>query len=83
MSYGRVVMDTAAKTRNGRGRGIRTHDPLLPKQVRYQTALYPVQHGFLAGTEILFSNLRRRQAGFLFAPPDRAFRCVLQDNASL
>ena len=28
--------------RHGRGRGIRTHDPLLPKQVRYQTALYPV-----------------------------------------
>ena len=27
----------------GRGRGIRTHDPLLPKQVRYQTALYPVR----------------------------------------
>ena len=25
----------------GRGRGIRTPDTLLPKQVRYQTALYP------------------------------------------
>jgi hypothetical protein len=25
----------------GRGRGIRTPDPLLPKQVRYQTALCP------------------------------------------
>ena len=25
----------------GRGRGIRTPDPLLPKQMRYQTALYP------------------------------------------
>ena len=27
---------------SGRGRGIRTPDTLLPKQVRYQTALYPV-----------------------------------------
>jgi hypothetical protein len=26
---------------HGRGRGIRTPDPLLPKQMRYQTALYP------------------------------------------
>jgi hypothetical protein len=26
---------------SGRGRGIRTPDPLLPKQMRYQTALYP------------------------------------------
>ncbi|SMG66542.1 hypothetical protein BMETH_631_2 [methanotrophic bacterial endosymbiont of Bathymodiolus sp.] len=25
----------------GRGRGIRTPDILLPKQARYQTALYP------------------------------------------
>ncbi|SON87731.1 hypothetical protein XFF6166_840030 [Xanthomonas citri pv. fuscans] len=29
------------KARNGRGRGIRTPDILLPKQARYQTALYP------------------------------------------
>ncbi len=28
----------------GRGRGIRTPDNLLPKQVRYQTALYPEIH---------------------------------------
>jgi hypothetical protein len=27
---------------NGRSRGIRTPDTLLPKQVRYQTALYSV-----------------------------------------
>ncbi len=26
---------------NGRGEGIRTPDPLLPKQMRYQTALRP------------------------------------------
>jgi hypothetical protein len=28
----------------GRGRGIRTPDILLPKQARYQTALYPALH---------------------------------------
>src|SRR5262249_8789408 len=28
-------------SRNGRGRGIRTPDPLLPKQMRYQTAPCP------------------------------------------
>src|SRR5690554_2115402 len=27
--------------KNGRGRGIRTPDILLPKQARYRTALYP------------------------------------------
>jgi hypothetical protein len=27
--------------KNGRGREIRTPDILLPKQARYQTALYP------------------------------------------
>jgi hypothetical protein len=29
------------KHQTGRGRGIRTPDTLLPKQVRYQAALYP------------------------------------------
>ncbi len=28
----------------GRGGGIRTPDPLLPKQMRYQTALRPDNH---------------------------------------
>ena len=28
-------------TNSGRGGGIRTHDPLLPKQMRYQAALRP------------------------------------------
>ncbi len=37
MSYGRIVR--LAKI--GRGREIRTPDILLPKQARYQTALYP------------------------------------------
>ncbi len=30
-----------AKGKNGREGEIRTRDPLLPKQVRYQTALLP------------------------------------------
>ncbi len=37
LSYGR----NAVLTKNGRGREIRTPDPLLPKQLRYQAALYP------------------------------------------
>ena len=38
------------KQKNGRGREIRTPDILLPKQARYQTALYPdisIQNTFL------------------------------------
>ena len=34
--------DPPGGTARGRGRGIRTPDFLLPKQVRYQAALYPV-----------------------------------------
>ena len=48
LSYGRIVSRTfstsirpARRLANGRGRGIRTPDILLPKQARYQTALYP------------------------------------------
>ena len=40
LSYGRIVSRWVAR-RVGRGRGIRTPDILLPKQARYQTALYP------------------------------------------
>ncbi len=45
MSYGRIVgvyrgFDWDA-LRSGRGREIRTPDPLVPNQMRYQTALYP------------------------------------------
>ncbi len=36
LSYGRLTVKI------GRGREIRTPDILLPKQARYQTALYPV-----------------------------------------
>ena len=38
LSYGRIVR---GRSPDGRGRGIRTPDPLLPKQMRYQTAPCP------------------------------------------
>ena len=45
LSYGRsdriVALQHALGALDGRGRGIRTPDILLPKQARYQTALYP------------------------------------------
>ena len=44
LSYGRprrIVALITGRGAGGRGRGIRTPDILLPKQARYQTALYP------------------------------------------
>ena len=47
MSYGRRIYNWSYKiycqkySKFGRGREIRTPDILLPKQARYQTALYP------------------------------------------
>ena len=49
LSYGRKARDfgklhpadNALLHNAGRGGGIRTHDPLLPKQMRYQAALRP------------------------------------------
>ncbi len=41
--------------KTGRGREIRTPDILLPKQARYQTALYPVK---------LMRNDNQKQASF-------------------
>jgi hypothetical protein len=40
---GRCSIQLSYKRNFGRGRGIRTPDILLPKQTRYQTALYPGQ----------------------------------------
>ena len=39
---------------NGRGKRIRTSDFLLPKQARYQTALYPEHSGIISrcGTDM-------------------------------
>ena len=39
-AYNVIYSETSVKI--GRGREIRTPDILLPKQARYQTALYPV-----------------------------------------
>ncbi len=41
---------------DGRGGGIRTPDPLLPKQMRYQTALRPDCLQFIASSPQRFSN---------------------------
>ncbi len=50
LSY-RGVHAAVAGTRrqDGRGRGIRTPDILLPKQARYQTALYPADPATRSG----------------------------------
>ena len=49
---GRCSIRLSYRRRNpgpvGRGRGIRTPDILLPKQARYQTALYPAGSGCIA-----------------------------------
>jgi hypothetical protein len=44
LSYGRTHSSIHP---DGRGRGIRTPDPLLPKQMRYQTAPCPALHRHL------------------------------------
>ena len=41
LSYGRLTVRPPEYPESGRGREIRTPDILLPKQARYQTALYP------------------------------------------
>jgi hypothetical protein len=46
MSYGRIVTcdlseDNKSSEGSGRGREIRTPDPLVPNQMRYQAALCP------------------------------------------
>ena len=47
----------ALKIKIGRGREIRTPDPLLPKQLRYQAALYPViKHQLYCKVFILSSD---------------------------
>ncbi len=41
LSYGHLRVMQQHWEGIGRGGGIRTHDPLLPKQMRYQAALRP------------------------------------------
>ena len=57
MSYRRsfAVGGLCAQVTVGRGRGIRTPDILLPKQARYQTALYPdlcIQSDIVSGNSL-------------------------------
>ena len=42
------IIKSAGLFNFGRGGGIRTHDPLLPKQMRYQAALRPDKPSILA-----------------------------------
>src|SRR5438552_10919890 len=61
--------------RSGRGGGIRTPDILLPKQVRYQTALHPVTLAFAERHSQRRSNERELYGLRLMArwiPPARA-----------
>ena len=44
--------------KTGRGGGIRTHDPLLPKQMRYQAALRPEEARIL---QIAPTQVNRRE----------------------
>ena len=73
LSYGRPDRIVAPpRRRSGRGRGIRTPDILLPKQARYQTALYPADgtgHRSLAGSR---GAPAQRKAGHC---PFRGPRC--------
>jgi hypothetical protein len=49
--------------KNGRSERIRTSDPLLPKQVRYQTALHSDNLGQLIVTAYSMCKLLRGQGG--------------------
>ena len=56
--------DASVSLQLGRGGGIRTHDPLFPKQMRYQAALHPEEVRILqmqaGGVNRLFKNFSRR-----------------------
>src|SRR5690606_29086109 len=55
-----VLYPVELRAQGGRGRGIRTPDILLPKQARYQTALYP-ERARAAGT--IAAGLRALSGG--------------------
>ena len=52
LSYGRIEKTTSDVTEVGRSGGIRTPDPLVPNQMRYQTAL----HSDCTKSGVLYSN---------------------------
>ncbi len=49
LSYGQMETRIAGLKNHGRGERIRTFDPLLPKQMRYQAALRPDKVAILHG----------------------------------
>ncbi len=49
----------------GRGEGIRTPGPMLPKHVRYQTALHPVSIMPMQATKNILHNPRFIVKGFI------------------
>jgi hypothetical protein len=55
-----VPCNPKPKAKDGRGGGIRTRDPLRPRQVRYQTALRPdcslcaLHNDFMRKAQLLF-----------------------------
>ena len=49
LSYGQIETRIAGLKNHGRGERIRTFDPLLPKQMRYQAALRPDKLAILHG----------------------------------
>lgn len=68
LSYGHKAQrpETGLCLYDGRGERIRTFDPLLPKQMRYQTALHP-------DNPLFYLEAMRRQGGhalkfFPFSP---------------
>ena len=57
------------KLENGRGERIRTSDPLLPKQVRYQAALRP--DNFVSGRYEVSVHGIRQSGGLACSSLDR------------
>jgi hypothetical protein len=82
LSYGRSNPDSTYYNlcRIGRGREIRTPDILLPKQARYQTALYP---DTVQATS--FSDIHRPRFGTLSTKGPRCVQaaCTRFDSVSV
>ena len=62
LSYRRSCHMAIVKKVNGRGEVIRTPDPLLPKQMRYQAALRPELFKHLPQEAESAANFRNRAA---------------------
>src|SRR5688572_27515050 len=69
---------------DGRGRGIRTPDPLLPKQMRYQTAPCPALHRLsrLAATRPHPAPGSHGSANDTDAPLERQFAATAKNQSS-